>query len=128
MVLAPAALGDGNGQAHAALLGEFEGIGKQVLEHLLQALGVGDQAARKVRIGSTQSQPPVFRLVAERPRDHFEQAGEEDFLGFHRDRAGFDLRKIENVADQVQQVGSGAVNGSGKLDLLGRQIACPDCR
>ena len=36
---------------HAALLGELEGIGQQVLQHLLQALRVGDQAAGQVRIG-----------------------------------------------------------------------------
>ena len=51
------------------------------------------------------------------------QVGEEDFLGVDRDGAGLDLRQIENVADQVQQVGAGAVNGAGELDLLGGQIA-----
>ena len=40
-----------HGQAHAALLGELEGVGEQVLQHLLQALGVGDDAAAEVRIG-----------------------------------------------------------------------------
>ena len=29
----------------AALLGEFEGVRQQVFQHLLQALGVGDNAA-----------------------------------------------------------------------------------
>ena len=29
-------------QADAALLGELEGVGQQVLEHLQQALGIGD--------------------------------------------------------------------------------------
>ena len=46
-----------------------------------------------------------------------------DLLGIDRHRAGFDLRQIENVADQVQQVGAGAVNGAGELDLLRREIA-----
>ena len=49
--------------------------------------------------------------------------GEEDLLGVDRDGAGFDLRQIENVADQVEQVGAGAVDGAGELDLLGRQVA-----
>ncbi len=65
----------------------------------------------------------VLRLVPERPRHHVEQAGEEDLFRFDRDRARFDLREIENVADQVQQVGAGAVNGAGELDLLRREIA-----
>ena len=117
-------VGRRNGQAHAALFGELEGVGQQVLEHLLQALGVGDQAARQVRIGvHFESQAAVLRFVAERARDHVEQAGEEDFFGFDRNRAGFDLRQVENVADQVQQVGAGAVNGARKLDLLGGQVA-----
>ena len=41
----------------------------------------------------------------------------------HRNRSGFDLRKIENVADQVQQVGAGAVDRAGEFDLLRRQVA-----
>ena len=64
-----------------------------------------------------------LRLVAERPRHRVEQVGEEDLLGVDRHRAGFDLRQVEDVADQVQQVGAGAVDGAGELDLLVRQIA-----
>ena len=37
-------------EPHAALLGEFEGVRQQVLEHLLQALGVGDDAAAEIGI------------------------------------------------------------------------------
>ena len=35
---------------YAALGGEFEGVRQQVLEHLLQALGVGDDAASEIGI------------------------------------------------------------------------------
>ena len=56
--------------------------------------------------------------MAERPADRVEQIGEEDLLRLHRDRSGFDLRQVENVADQVQQVGAGAVDGAGELRLL----------
>ena len=69
-----------------------------------------------------------LRLVAERPRDGVEQIGKEDFLRFDRDRAGLDLRQIENVADQIEQIGAGAVNGAGEFDLLWRKIAVPGCR
>ena len=80
----------------------------------------------RVRCGSvctSKAQPPVFRFVAEWPRDHVKQAGEEDFFGIDRDRARFDLRQIENVADQVQQVGSRAMDGARELDLLAGQVA-----
>ena len=64
-----------------------------------------------------------FRLVAERPRHHVEEVGEEHFLGVDRDGAGFDLGQVENIADEVEQVGAGAVDGARELDLLRRQIA-----
>ena len=47
-------------RAHATLFGEFEGVGKQVLEHLLQALGIGDQAAAQVRVGVTSNRSLRF--------------------------------------------------------------------
>ena len=62
-------------------------------------------------------------FVTERAADHFEQAGEEDFFGFDADRARFDLRKIENVADQVEKVGAGPVNRAREFDLLRREVA-----
>jgi hypothetical protein len=70
-----------------------------------------------------EADPAIFRLVAERPRHHFQQAGEEDFFRFHRHRAGFDLGQVQNVADEVEQVRAGAVDGAGEFDLLGRQVA-----
>ena len=78
------------------------------------------------RCGSTcdvERQLAVFGFVPERARHGVEQVGEEDFLGIDRNGAGLDLGQVENVADQVEQVGAGAVNGAGELDLLGRQVA-----
>ena len=73
-----------------------------------------------------ESELPVFRFVTERTSHHVEEIGEEYFLGLDRNRSGFDLREIENVADQVQQVGSRAVNRARELNLLRRQIIRPD--
>ena len=111
------------------MLGEFEGIRQQILQHLLQTFRVGDQTAGEVRVGvHLEGQPPVFRFVAEGTGHHFQQAGEEDFLRLDRNRSGLDLGKIENIADQVEQVGAGAVNGARKLDLLAASGCDPDCR
>ena len=58
-------------ELHAALLGELEGVRQQVLQHLLQALRVGDHAAVELRIDlDVERQAAAFRLVAERPRHH----------------------------------------------------------
>ena len=62
----------------------------------------------------------VLRLVPERPGHGLEQAREVDLLGVDRDRARLDLRQIKDVADQVQEVGAGAVDGARELDLLRR--------
>ena len=51
------------------------------------------------------------------------QAGEGDFLDLDGDGAGLDFREIENVVDEVQQVGAGGVDVAGKLDLLVREVA-----
>ena len=108
----------------AALVGELEGVGKQILEHLLHALGIGDQAAAERGIElDVERQLLVVRLVTERTADRVEQVGEEYLLGFHGDRAGFDLGQIENVADQIEQIGSGAVDGAGEFGLLAGEVA-----
>ncbi len=97
---------------------------RRFFKHLLQALRVGDHAASKMRVGlNLETETPVLRFVPERAFDHVEQAGEEDLFRLHRHRSRFDLRQIENVGDQVQQVRSGAVNGARELNLLRRQIA-----
>ena len=83
----------------------------------------------ELRIGvNFERELAVLRFVPEGTCDHLQQAGEEHFLGLDRHRSGLDLRQVENVADQVQQVRSGAVNGAREFDLLGRQVADPDCR
>ncbi len=61
--------------------------------------------------------------MTEGPGHHVEQAGEEHFLGVNGYRAGFDLRKVENVADQVQQIGPGAMDRTGEFNLLPGQVA-----
>ena len=102
----------------------FSALRQQVLQDLLQALGIGDDAAAEIGVElDVERQALRFGLVAERPRHGLEHVGEEDLLGVDGDRARFDLAKIEDVADQVQQVGAGAVDGAGELDLLGREVA-----
>jgi hypothetical protein len=63
------------------------------------------------------------RPRAERPLDGVAAGWRRDLLGVDRHGAGLDLRQVEDVADQVQQVGAGAVDGARELDLLGRQVA-----
>src|SRR6266850_4490539 len=70
-----------------------------------------------------ESELPIFRLEAEWTRHHLEQASEEYFLSLHRNGSRLDLRQVENVADQVEQVRSRAMNRARELHLLVGQIA-----
>ena len=72
---------------------------------------------------TSKSKPPVFGLVTERPSNHLQQARERNFLRLHRDGAGFDLGKVQDVADQIEQIGSRPVDGAGKFYLLRGEIA-----
>ena len=61
--------------------------------------------------------------LAPRPRggtcvDVVVQIGEAHFADVEHDRAGFDLRQVENVVDQRQQVVAGRVDRLGEFDLL----------
>ena len=112
-----------DGELDAAMLGELERVRQQVLQHLLQTLAVrGDAAQRRIDL-HVERQAAAFGLVAERPRHGLLQVGQQDLLGIHRHRAGFDLRQVENVADQVEQIGAGAVDRARELDLARRQVA-----
>ena len=46
-----------------------------------------------------------------------------DFLRLHRDGAGFDLGKVEDIADEIEQICSRTVDGAGKFHLFGGEIA-----
>ena len=60
--------------------------------------------------------------MLERADNHLQQVREVDLLGFDGDRARLDLREVENVGDQVEEVGAGAVNRARELDLFGREV------
>ena len=111
-------------EPHATLRGELEGVRQQVLQHLLQTLRVGHDAATEPRVHlNLERQTAILRVVLERADDHLQQVREEDFFRFDGDGARLDLRQIENVGDEVEEIGAGAVNRAGKLDLLGCEVA-----
>ena len=113
-----------HGHRHVALRGELERIREQVLENLLQALRVGRERARQRRV-DVDVERQALRLgdVVERAFDAVAQRRERDLLGLDRDRARLDLRQVENVVDEREQIGAGRVNVPRELDLLRRQVA-----
>src|SRR5204863_3282247 len=105
IVRRPSALRDRNLQRHQTPIGEFERVGKQVLENLLQALGVGLNSARKI-VGKIDLEIELlaFCNVPECALHVILQLSESKVPYIDHDRARFDLRQVENVVDQRQQI------------------------
>ena len=121
---APALRGKTDAHFDVAVSGEFDGVGEQILEDLLEALRVAVHESRQV-LGELHVEWQVlgFGHVPEVAVDGVAQGGEGDFLDLDGDGAGLDFREIENVVDEVEQVGAGGVDVAGKLDLLVGEVA-----
>ena len=93
---------------HLAVRRELEGVRKQVLEDLLQPLGVARERERQ-RVVDVDMEREILRFgYGWKVRStHVAQRSEGDFLGFDRHRARFDLRQVEDVVDQREEVGAG---------------------
>ncbi len=111
-------------EVDGARVGELHRVGDQVAQHLLEPLLVGVQGDRQ---GGRDPDGEVQVLVQ---RDRLEgglhvvdqlDQGDPGRADVHL--AGLDLGQVEDVVDQLEQVGAGAVDGVGELDLLGREVA-----
>ena len=124
MIRAPALAGQADAHFDLALGGEFDGVGQQVLENLLQALGVAVHGVRQVRVELNMKRQILgLGHMPEVAIDVVAQATEGYFLDFHRNSAGLDFGQIENVVNEVEQVRTRGVDVARELDLLGGQVA-----
>src|SRR4051812_3317021 len=85
-------------------------------------VGVNRVRQRRVKL-DVKRQRLRFAHVAERALDVFAQLSERQFAHVQCDRARLNLRQIENVVDEPQQVAAGAMDRFSKFDLLWREIA-----
>ena len=72
---------------------------------------------------TSKSIPFSRRQLAERALHVLLQRGQRHVAQLDRHGAGFDLRQVEDVVDEVEQVGAGAVDGAGEFGLLGVEVA-----
>ena len=107
-------------QLDAPALGELEGVGEQVLEDLLEELPIGRDAAaaRRARSRSRSSSPRCSatgrKVRSTKSRTLVERVGLEVRL----DPPGLDLREIEDLVDEREQVAPGRVDRRRPLLLL----------
>ena len=111
-------------QGDLSAVRELEGVRQQVLQDLLQALHVGNHRLRQARIEADEEIDALgFRHVAEGALAVVLQVVEAQLAHVDDDGAGFDLRQVEDVVDERQQVVAGRMDRLRKLHLLARKIA-----
>ena len=105
-------------------VGEFEGVGQQVEDDLLQPLLVGSDGLRQGFVELDIERQALFRRkLPEGPLHMLLEAGQRHVADLDRDRAGLDLGQVEDVVDQVEQIGAGAVDRARELGLFLVEIA-----
>ena len=88
---------------------------------LTSVRSISDDSSSPISIVKSSPLPSAtWRKVRDAEVSHLGEAHAAD-LNVHLAR--FDLRQIENVVDQREQVSAGGVNGFRKLDLLRAQVA-----
>ena len=114
-----------NGELHAAAIGELARVRQQVLEDLLDArrvrhqlrghAGIDDGLEREVLVVRHRREDRLHLLDDLLRRDVFDPYVELAGL--------LDLREVEDVVDEEEEIVARRVDRLGELHLLGRQVA-----
>ena len=103
----------------AALVGELEGIAEQVTENLQDALAVGFQRDGDVGVDvEVEVDLLLGRHRLEGRLELLRDVRERNVGRVDLDLAGLDLRQVEHLVDQVEEVRACAVDRLRVLDLL----------
>ena len=110
----------------AALAGEFHRVRQKVDDDLLDRPAIGEQRHRIGDAGFDGDR--LFRRLQRDDANRFaDQRTEIDFLAVHRELAGLDLRHVEDVVDDAQQIFAAAVDVGG-IFLVARRTERPEQR
>ncbi len=113
----------GHPQGDLAALGEFQCIGDEVAQDLTHTLAIGMQLPGRPRLNAEgECEMFLVRNRLELLVQVIEQIAEIDRLGAQLDLASLDLRQVENIVDDGQQIVAGGGDGLGETHLLGREI------
>ena len=113
----------GGGAAHAELdaaaVRELEGVGQQVSEHLEQPLVVGAEAAGQAGLeDDLEGQALGVGEVPEVPLHGVPNGGVGLLPEVQSDGARLDLREVQDVADQGEELLAAGLDDVRELDLL----------
>ena len=114
---------------HLAGVGELDRVRQQVRQDLPEALHVGHDGSGVPGSTATRNPRPFSRSSGSKIERHaVDRAGQVEPLRRDLDLAGLDLRQVEDVVDQLQQVLAGRRDRLGELDLLRASGCRPCCR
>ena len=107
-----------------AAMGELERVRQQVLEHLLQPLRIGQHRARQARVHPDEEVHVLrFGDVTKCALDVAAEILEQQIRRIDDHGPRFDLRQVEDVVDERQQIVTRGVNRLRKLNLPVGQVA-----
>ena len=115
---------DADLEPHRALVGELDRVREQVLQDLLEPLLVGDDRRRDVRADHLHRELErlLLRERPERPLSELAHVGELELGGLDLHLPRLDLRQVEDVVDQVEEVAARGVDRPRVLHLLLAQV------
>src|SRR4029450_9303588 len=106
-----------------ALLRELAGIAQEIEQNLLEPHGIRGKRAQ-VLLGFDNEAVLVLRGELSRGADDLvDEPGQIDTLGIEFELAGFDLREVEDLVDEAQEVGPGGIDAAQRLQRLFRAEA-----
>jgi hypothetical protein len=105
--------------AGAVLAVVLDGVGQQVQQDLLQCPLVGPDRRQSRRDLHRNPEPGVVGPLADEPLHGIEQVLDADHLFMQLEPAGLDLRQVEDVVDDRQQMQPAVV------DVLGELLVAP---
>src|SRR5262249_4262160 len=106
-----------------AALGEFERVGDEVAEDLRNLRFVGHQLGNVVRGVEDQLDRRTRQQRPQRAAQAAEQVLHRERHGLDLDLSGLDLRQIQKIVHQVQQVLRRAADVAALAFLLGLEVA-----
>jgi hypothetical protein len=106
-----------------AALRELEGVAEQVHEDALDALAIGDDPVRQARLELDAERDALgLGCGREQALCSLGELRQGHLRGVHVLLPGFDLREIQHLVDEAEEVLAGRVDRLRVLDLLGRQV------
>src|SRR5580700_8709044 len=103
---------------------ELDRVGQQVAQDLLEPLLVHVEAVRRAAAYfDAEAEALVFGHRPERGVDVIGERRELEVGGVHIHLARLDLGQVQDVVDQLQQVGPGRVDRAGEVHLLAGEVA-----